>query len=35
MENQGATVVISHHILDVKEPEYEKWLKEIAPFTKQ
>src|SRR3954470_21056306 len=35
MENQGASVVISHHILDGKEPEYEKWLNEIVPITKQ
>lgn len=34
MENQGASVVISHHILDGKEPEYEKWLSEIVPITK-
>ncbi|MDW8848628.1 antibiotic biosynthesis monooxygenase [Flavobacterium sp. MMLR14_040] len=34
MENQGASVVISHHILDGKEPEYEKWLNEIVPITK-
>lgn len=35
MENQGASVVISHYILDGKEPEYEKWLNEIVPITKQ
>ena len=34
MENQGASVVISHHILNDKILEYEKWLKEIVPLTK-
>lgn len=34
MENQGASVVISHHILDGKQEEYEKWLTEIVPLTK-
>lgn len=34
MENQGASVVISHHILDGKQQEYEKWLHEIVPLTK-
>ncbi|MRX40223.1 antibiotic biosynthesis monooxygenase [Flavobacterium sp. LC2016-23] len=34
MENQGASVVISHHILDGKEQEYEKWLDEIVPVTR-
>lgn len=34
MENQGASVVITHHILDGKEPQYEKWLDEIVPITK-
>lgn len=34
MENQGASVVITHHILDGKEQEYEKWLDEIVPITK-
>jgi len=35
MENQGASVVISHHILEGKYREYEKWLDEIVPMTKQ
>lgn len=35
MENQGASVVITHHILDGKEQHYEKWLDEIVPVTKQ
>ncbi|MFD1604811.1 antibiotic biosynthesis monooxygenase [Flavobacterium artemisiae] len=34
MENQGASVVISHHILDGKEQQYEQWLDEIFPVTK-
>ena len=34
MENQGASVVITHHILDGKQKEYEEWLKEIVPRTK-
>ncbi|MCS3869556.1 antibiotic biosynthesis monooxygenase (ABM) superfamily enzyme [Chryseobacterium ginsenosidimutans] len=34
MENQGASVVITHHILDGKQQEYEKWLNEIVPVTK-
>ncbi|TDW43374.1 hypothetical protein EV144_11111 [Flavobacterium sp. 270] len=34
MENQGASVVITHHILDGKEQHYEKWLDEIVPVTK-
>ncbi|MCP2029840.1 antibiotic biosynthesis monooxygenase (ABM) superfamily enzyme [Flavobacterium sp. HSC-32F16] len=35
MENQGASVVITHHILDGKEQEYEKWLDEILPISKK
>jgi antibiotic biosynthesis monooxygenase (ABM) superfamily enzyme len=31
MENEGATVVITHHILDGKQQEYEAWLNEIGP----
>jgi len=34
MENQGASVVITHHILDGKQQEYEQWLNEIVPLTK-
>lgn len=34
MENPGASVVITHHILDNKQAEYEKWLDEIVPITK-
>ncbi|SMO44189.1 hypothetical protein SAMN06265171_101847 [Chryseobacterium rhizoplanae] len=34
MENQGASVVITHHIQDGKQQEYEKWLDEIVPVTK-
>lgn len=32
MTNQGATVVINHHILDGKQQEYENWLDEIQPI---
>ncbi|SDF98123.1 hypothetical protein SAMN05421827_102308 [Pedobacter terrae] len=34
MENPGASVVITHHILEGKQKEYEKWLDEIVPITK-
>jgi len=34
MENQGASAVITHHILDDKIYEYEKWLEEIMPLTR-
>ncbi|SDQ64772.1 hypothetical protein SAMN05421664_2007 [Chryseobacterium soldanellicola] len=34
MENTGASVVITHHIIDGKQQEYEKWLDEIVPITK-
>jgi antibiotic biosynthesis monooxygenase (ABM) superfamily enzyme len=33
MENPGASVVITHHILDGKQQEYEKWLNEIVPLS--
>lgn len=32
MEQQGATVVINHHIVDGKQNLYEEWLNEIAPL---
>ncbi len=32
MEIQGASAVISHHILDGKQGLYEDWLKEIEPL---
>jgi antibiotic biosynthesis monooxygenase (ABM) superfamily enzyme len=32
MENQGATVVISHQIKEEKQKEYEEWLEEIGPI---
>jgi len=32
MEVEGATVVISHHILDDKHQAYEDWLNEIGPI---
>ncbi|MGM9478938.1 antibiotic biosynthesis monooxygenase [Pedobacter sp. GSP4] len=35
MENEGASVVITHHIQEGKQKEYEKWLDEIVPVTKQ
>lgn len=31
MENQGASVVINHHILNGKQQQYEDWLNEIGP----
>lgn len=31
MEQEGATVVISHHIIEGKQQEYENWLNEIGP----
>ena len=34
MENQGASVVITHHILEGKKLDYEKWLNEILPVSK-
>lgn len=34
METQGASVVITHHVLEGKQAEYEKWLEQIAPLTK-
>lgn len=35
MENQGASVVITHHILDGKQDEYEKWLEIIGPIVRK
>lgn len=32
MENQGATVVISHQVKEGKQNEYEDWLDEIGPI---
>jgi antibiotic biosynthesis monooxygenase (ABM) superfamily enzyme len=32
MENQGATVVISHQIKEGKQKEYDEWLEEIGPI---
>lgn len=32
MENQGASVVINHQILDGKQKQYEDWLNEICPI---
>ena len=34
MKKQGASVVISHHILEGKHQEYEAWLNDIAPVCK-
>src|SRR4051812_27559267 len=31
MEHQGATAVITHHILNGKLQDYEAWLNEIGP----
>lgn len=33
MEKPGASVVISHHILEGHQQEYEKWLEEIVPMS--
>lgn len=35
MENEGASVVISHHIKSGKYHEYEAWLNEIGPLCRQ
>ena len=32
MEDQGASVVITHHIIKGKEVDYEQWLNEISPL---
>lgn len=32
MKDQGATVVINHHIIDGKQNQYENWLNEIGPI---
>jgi antibiotic biosynthesis monooxygenase (ABM) superfamily enzyme len=32
MENEGATVVITHHVIDDKHQEYEDWLNDIGPI---
>ena len=35
MENQGATVVITHHVIDAKQQVYEAWLNEIGPICRR
>lgn len=30
----GATAVITHHVSEIQQPQYEKWLNEIAPVCK-
>lgn len=35
MEKQGASVVISHQVIDGKNNEYETWLNEIIPLSKK
>jgi antibiotic biosynthesis monooxygenase (ABM) superfamily enzyme len=35
MENHGATVVITHNVLDGKQQQYENWLNEISPISKK
>ncbi|CAN5476481.1 antibiotic biosynthesis monooxygenase [soil metagenome] len=35
MENQGASVVITHHVMDGKQQAYENWLDEIGQFSKK
>lgn len=32
MEKEGATVVITHHVIEGKYHEYEDWLNEIGPI---
>jgi len=32
MEKEGATVVITHHINEGKQKDYEEWLNEIGPI---
>jgi len=32
METQGASVVITHQVIDGKQSEYENWLNEIGPL---
>lgn len=32
METNGATVVISHHIREGRDHDYEQWLNEIGPL---
>lgn len=34
MEQEGASVVITHHITKGREKAYEKWLNEISPLCK-
>jgi antibiotic biosynthesis monooxygenase (ABM) superfamily enzyme len=31
---KGATVVITHHVSAIQQPQYEKWLNEIGPICK-
>lgn len=35
MQNQGASVVVTHHILEGKHQEYEDWLGEIGPICRR
>jgi antibiotic biosynthesis monooxygenase (ABM) superfamily enzyme len=35
MENQSASVVITHHIAEGKQAEYEKWLELIGPVARK
>lgn len=35
MENQGASVVINHHVLNGKQKDYEDWLNEIGPICRK
>ena len=34
MKDQGATVVINHHVIDGKQNQYENWLNEIGAVCK-
>ena len=35
MENKGASVVISHHIIDGKQDQYETWLNDIGSMCRK
>ena len=35
MDDQGASVVISHHILEGKQKQYDAWLDEIGPLCRK
>jgi len=35
MEKQGASVVITHHVIEERQQEYESWLNEIGPLCRK